>query len=224
MKGRELIDLGAFKDLRGKTVGYLLVLEPADDRVDKNGRHRKCWRCLCQFCGRETIVTADSLSARQQVSCGCYQRKRSSECNKTHGMTDTRLYYVWCGIKNRCYCKSTYEYKWYGDRGIGMCDDWHYDFLKFREWAIANGYDDNAPRGQCTIERIDRDGNYEPGNCKIATMLEQSQNRKDNHYLEYNGEKHTIAEWSRITGIRQEKIRNRVSRLGWTPERALTTK
>ena len=104
-----------------------------------------------------------------------------------------------------------------------MCDSWYKDFNSFYEWAIANGYDDKAPGWQYTVDRIDSDGVYSPENCRLITQQEQMNNISTNHLLEYKGETHTIAEWSRRTGINQYKIRNRVSRLGWTVERALET-
>ena len=216
--------MGTFRDMTGYTTGFLTVLEQVEDKVDKNGRHRKMWRCSCSNCGGETIISSDALTGGQQVSCGCYQRQRAHEARLTHGLTDTRLYYVWSGIKNRCYCVTAPEYKLYGARGIKMCDSWHYNFGSFREWALLNGYDEMAPRGHCTVDRIDVNGDYEPNNCRIITQREQMQNTRKNHFVIYNGETLTIAEWSRRTGIKQEKIRNRIVKLGWTPERALTSK
>lgn len=216
--------MGVFRDLTGYTVGYLTVIEQVDDKIDKGGRHRKMWRCHCSNCGGEAVISSDALTGGNQVSCGCYHRQRAHEARLTHGLTDTRLHYVWCGIRNRCYGVNTPEYKLYGGRGISMCDEWKDDFMAFHDWAIANGYDETAPRGQCTVDRIDVNGNYEPRNCRIVTQMEQMQNTRKNHFITYQGETLTIAEWSRRTGIRQEKIRNRIVKLGWTPERALTEK
>lgn len=216
--------MGVFRDLTGYIVGYLTVIEQVDDKIDKGGRHRKMWRCHCSNCGGEAVISSDALTSGNQVSCGCYHRQRAHEARLTHGLTDTRLHYVWCGIRNRCYGVNTPEYKLYGGRGISMCDEWKDDFMAFHDWAIANGYDETAPRGQCTVDRIDVNGNYEPCNCRIVTQMEQMQNTRKNHFITYQGETLTIAEWSRRTGIRQEKIRNRIVKLGWTPERALTEK
>lgn len=216
--------MGVFRNLLGQTFGYLEVVEQVDDKIEESGRHRKRWRCKCHNCGGETIVTSDALTGGQQVSCGCYHKQHVKEMFRTHGMTDTRLYYVWCGIKNRCYCESTPEYASYGARGIKMCDEWKSNLLKFREWALSNGYDESAPRGACTIDRIDVNGDYEPSNCRVVSQREQMQNTRKNHFITYNGETLTLAEWSRRTGIPSGKIRTRITRLGWTPERALTTK
>ncbi len=215
--------MGSFKDLTGCSFGELTVLKRLDTKLDKGGRRRTMWLCRCS-CGNETAVSADALKSGNQVSCGCYRKKHASEMFMKHGMADTRLYYVWSGIKSRCYNSNVYEYRFYGARGISMCEKWCNNFEAFYDWAISNGYDNSAPRGTYTIDRIDTDGDYSPENCRLITQKQQMNNTRTNHILEYNGNFHTIAEWSRITGISQFKIRNRVSRLGWTVERALTTK
>ncbi len=204
------------------TFGYLTVLERAPNKVSPSGRSRVRWKCLCR-CGKEINVDPDAIVSGRQVSCGCYQKAKTSELFKTHGMTETRLYGVWSAIKGRCYNENIHEYATYGGRGIQMCDEWRMDFKVFHDWAVANGYDENAPRGACTVDRTDCNGNYCPANCRIVSQQRQVNNMRANHMLEYNGEIHTIADWSRITGIDQYKIRNRVAKLGWTTERALTT-
>ena len=206
----------------GKTFSRLTVVRRADDSVSPSGRKHKMWVCACA-CGQTAVVEDYNLRSGKQVSCGCYRKMRQAASNTKHGMTDTRLYYVWSSIKSRCSNPNVYEYEWYGGRGITMCDEWRNSFQAFYDWAIAHGYDESAPRGQCTIDRIDCDAGYSPENCRIITQAEQMNNVRTNHILRFNGEDHTIAEWSRITGINQFKIRNRVARLGWTTERALTT-
>lgn len=181
------------------------------------------WRCLCG-CGKETVVEACNLSSGRQISCGCYRDEKARSMTSKHGKTDSRLYGVWCAIKSRCYNPNVPEYRYYGARGISMCDEWRQDFVSFYDWMMSHGYDPSQPRGVCTIDRIDYNGPYSPENCRIVSQLEQMNNVRSNHTVEYNGETHTIAEWSRITGINQFKIRNRISKLGWSPERTLTTK
>ena len=138
-----------------------------------------------------------------------------------HHMTNTRLFNVWQNIKRRCYTKTNPSYKYYGACGVQICDEWRYSFQKFYDWAIKNGYDENAPKGQCTLDRIDTNGNYEPNNCRWVSMKVQNLNRKANVVLEYNGKKQTLKEWSIELEINYCTLLYRLRR-GWSVERALT--
>lgn len=213
---------GVFRDLTGQTFGHLVVLKRAETRIGKGGHRRTMWLCRCS-CGAEKEISSDALTSGNQISCGCVGAQHRKEATTKHGMADTPLYRVWNTIKSRCYNKNVRTYKYYGGRGIKMCDEWYNDFGAFRDWAFANGYQDGVRGAEQTIDRIDVDGDYTPDNCRIITQTEQMNNIRTNHRIEYNGESHTIAEWSRITGINQFKIRARMTELGWTAERALTT-
>jgi hypothetical protein len=139
-----------------------------------------------------------------------------------HGGTGTRLHGVWIMMKQRCNNPNTSEYHRYGGRGIKVCDEW-LSFANFRDWAMANGYDPDAPRGECTLDRIDNDGNYEPSNCRWVNLKEQMANRpKRGIFYEYNGESHTLYDWSKIIGTSHGLLRNRI-RLGWDIEATLST-
>lgn len=140
-----------------------------------------------------------------------------------HNMTDTRLYNVWNNIKRRCYTKTNPSYKYYGGCGVEMCEEWHKSFLAFYEWSIKNGYDENAPKGKCTIDRIDVNGNYEPSNCRWVSMKEQNLNRKANRIIEYNGKELTLKEWSGILGFNYSTLLYRFRR-GWSVEKAFKEK
>ena len=131
--------------------------------------------------------------------------------------TTSGLYNSWKHMKERCYNPCCKHYRYWGGRGITVCDAWRIDFLAFKEWALANGY-----KKGLTIDRIDNDGNYEPSNCRWATKKEQSNNRRCLRYLTYKGETKTISEWSRITGIKVTTLYMRVTAYGWSVERALT--
>lgn len=139
--------------------------------------------------------------------------------NFKHGKSHTRLYKTYSNIKMRCYNADNSRYRFYGARGIMMCDEWLNDFQAFYDWAMANGYQENL-----TIDRIDVDGNYEPTNCRWVTRQSQQNNRRDNHLIEFNGQVHTMAEWARIAGINYHTLAQRVNTYGWSVEKALTEK
>ena len=149
-------------------------------------------------------------------------------CARRNG--STRLYKVWRNMKVRCDNPNCKEYKYYGGRGISVCEEWN-DFIEFQKWAYANGYDENAKRGECTLDRIDVNKNYEPSNCRWVNMKVQCNNRRlwgtntHNHKMitwTYKGETHTVREWSEITGIDNKILRTRKHK-GWNIERILTT-
>lgn len=196
-----------FIDLTGQQFGRLTVL-----KRDENKGKFITWLCQCD-CGNTTIVRGTDLKSGKILSCGCL---RKSGCHRSHNMTNTRLYRIWGNIKSRCTNKNVRQYKDYGGKGIKVCSEWTQSFETFFHWAMANGYADDL-----TIDRIDVNGDYEPSNCRWATRKEQSLNRSDNHYLTYNDETKTIAEWSEITGIHRATIESRL-KAGMTIEQALT--
>lgn len=153
----------------------LTIIDIDEPRICKNGRKRTKLKCLCN-CGNITSVDRSNLLRGGVKSCGCYKKDYIKATKSTHGEAHSRLYNVWSSIKNRCYNKNEPEYKNYGGRGIVMCDEWLNDYLSFKKWAEETGYDKDAPKGQCTIDRIDVNGNYEPSNCRWITMEEQLKN------------------------------------------------
>lgn len=202
-------------DLTGKRFGRLTVIRP----VDKIGVKYK-WVCQCD-CGNETVVIGSHLG-KTIFSCGCYAREKSSERLATHRKSKTRLFHIWQSIKQRCGNPRCHAYADYGGRGIQICDEWSKSFEEFESWALANGYDENAKRGECTIDRIDNNGNYEPSNCRWATMAEQQNNKRSRVEIEWDGRKMSVADWSRETGLTHSTILGRIRR-GWSAETALTT-
>lgn len=154
----------------GNRYGKLTVKE----RISPIGEKPVKWRCTCD-CGGSTITTTDKLKSGKTKSCGCLRREHA---RKTHGMSDTRLYTIWCAMKRRCYTPGDTDYPWYGALGVTVCDEWLHDFTAFHDWAMVNGYDPDAPRGECTIDRIDPCGNYEPSNCRWVNMHVQASNKR----------------------------------------------
>lgn len=199
------------KDLTGMRYGRLTVIE----RTENQGK-RVMWRCLCE-CGTEIVTRGYNLTSGGSQSCGCYNRERSSQHHTKHGESHTRLHREWRKIKQRCTNKNNTRWSDYGGRGICVCQEWMDSYEAFRDWALANGYRDDL-----TIERRDVNGNYCPENCCWATNQEQQHNRRNNHYITYNGETHTITEWARIYNMSENGLVHRILR-GWEIERALTT-
>lgn len=115
-------------------------------------------------------------------------------------MFGTRIYNLWHTMKERCYVKTQISYPNYGGKGIKVCDEWQ-DFIPFMEWAYANGYDENAPRGQCTLDRIDPNGDYCPENCRWVNFSVQANNKSTNVFLEYNGIVDTLSNHARRLGV-----------------------
>lgn len=144
--------------------------------------------------------------------------------NYKHGMYKTRLYSIWASMKERCLNTKDYRYKHYGARGIKVCDEWKNDFKTFYEWAILNGYDEAAPKGEYTLDRIDVNGNYEPSNCRWITLKEQQLNTTKSRLITYKGKTQTIKEWSCELGIKYSTLLTRIDNLKWSIERAFNEK
>lgn len=167
--------MSAVKDLTGQRFGRLVVLERAGSSAKQEAR----WLCLCD-CGRKTLVTGSNLRSGHTNSCGCLSAEKSKTRRTTHGLCQCRLYRVWEHMKHRCLNPNDDYYYRYGGRGITICDAWRHDFQAFYGWAMANGYDENAPKYQCTIDRIDNDKGYSPDNCRWTDMATQNRNKSNN--------------------------------------------
>lgn len=184
-------------DLTGKKFNRLLVLKVMDN--DKKNR-RKFYLCQCD-CGKETVVRSDELRNGHTKSCGCLYKESRTEVSKTHGKSNTKLYWIWKNMNSRCNSKSDNAYKYYGGRGIKVCDEWLHDFQVFYDWAMANGY-----KPGLTIDRINNDGNYEPNNCRWATRKEQGDNTRRTVHITVNGITKNTTEWAETIGVSIQTI------------------
>ena len=203
-------------DLTGQRFGRLVVIK----RAENQGRQTK-WLCKCD-CGNVVAVMGSRLRGNITHSCGCIQKEITRERSLKHGGSTSKLRSVWMNMISRCYSKGDKKYHRYGERGIRVCHEWM-EYGIFYKWAISAGYNEDAKRGVCTLDRIDNNGNYSPENCRFVTMREQSNNRRSNHIIEFKGESHTISEWADIIGIRPSTLSRRINALGWSVEQALTT-
>ena len=198
------------EDLTGKKFGKLTVI--GRDGSYKSGNVR--WLCKCD-CGGYTHTLGCYLKSGTVKGCSCVSSERMKRISTKHGGFGTRLYEIWRQMHRRCYGKYTKAYPHYGGRGIAVCDEWR-EFEPFRDWGLSHGYSDDL-----TIDRIDVNGNYCPENCRWATDKEQANNKRNNHFLKFNGEKHTVSEWADRYGVEQRKLFARLQYREWDLKAAL---
>lgn len=200
-------------DLKGQKYNRLLVI---GDTIRKDGSYY----CLCKCdCGSETLVRRSALVSGGTKSCGCLRGKYHANSKYSK---HSRLYQVWYGMKRRCENPKSTSYHRYGGRGIRVCKEWSDSYEAFVDWAMETGYNPNSKHKECTLDRIDNDGNYEPSNCRWANMVVQSNNRRNSVTITYQGETLTVAQWAKRVGLSHGALLNRINQ-GWDIEVALTT-
>lgn len=163
----------------GNTYGRLTVIA-----FDHKRKGHIYYKCACE-CGCVTVAEAGSLRKGRTKSCGCLRRELGVENHLTHGHSDReRLYNIWIGIRQRCNNSNYKLYKWYGGKGVKLCDEWN-DYAAFRVWAYANGYQDpqdGQTKGDAmSIDRIDPDGDYAPNNCRWVSLRENVSYMRNKH-------------------------------------------
>lgn len=193
------------KSIIGKRFGKLIVL----DTYKKNGENGYITICKCD-CGNIKHIRKAPIMEGTTKSCGCL--------SFSHKMSKTLPYKLWRGIKNRIYNSNLKEFKNYGGRGIGMCEEWRNSFEKFYDYIMKIGY-----KKGLQIDRIDNDGNYEPGNIRFVTLKENCNNRRSNVNITYRGVTKNIMEWSIILGIKYMTLRARLLKYNWSVEKAFNT-
>lgn len=201
-------------DLTGLVFGSLTVLDFAQSKnTGRSTRNR--WLCRC-VCGRELEEYASVLAKRRTPQCACAKRDAKRPIGEEHGLSSLPEHRIWVGIRKRCNNPKVDCYDSYGGRGILVCEDWG-SFSKF----LA----DMGPRPSeiHSVERRDVNGPYSKDNCYWATPLEQSNNKRNNRRLEYDGRTQTLTQWAREAGIHPDAFELRINRLKWPMDKAVNT-
>lgn len=196
-----------FVDLTGQRFGSLVVI----------GRHgtadgtRATWRCRCD-CGGESVVRTLDLRAGKAVTCGCSHGEQ-------HGLSRTLEYQCWIGMLDRCNNPNAEGFAYYGGRGVRVCERWS------GTGGLARFIADMGPRKSrdYEIDRIDNNGNYEPGNCRWATRSQQCRNTRRNVMVTHNGETMCITDWATRCGLAPKTLHYRLFKLKWTMDKAMST-
>jgi len=197
-------------DLTTQKYGRLQPLE----MVGRNRHRSTVWRCLCD-CGNECVITSGAIRSGRATSCGCFAKEVQLTRQKTHGLSKSREYKIWAEMIRRCHIQKSYSYPKYGGRGIRVCDRWRRSFENF--------YADMGPRPspKHSLDRKDNNGHYEPGNVHWATAVAQARNTRNNRFIEHEGRRLTLAEWSEESGIAYSTLRQRLKN-GWSFARAVS--
>lgn len=195
-------------DIIGRKFGKLTVYAFYKVSVSPCGSKNSMWSCECE-CGNKVNVLANSLKSGNTTSCGCNQIAIRTK----HGKVNTGTYTSWTNMKSRCLHKSTKLYKNYGGRGIKVCDRW----LDFNNFLSDMG---ERPNGK-SLDRIDVNKDYDPSNCRWASVFEQANNTTRNHNITFNGISKTLTQWANELDISTAALTKRLKK--WSLEKALTT-
>lgn len=202
------------EDLSGVRFGILAAISSKRRFKKPSGKSYTVWNCICD-CGKQTVASASNLKRGHTSSCGC-KKLGPNLTNTTHGFTTGKnpraTYRVWCGMKARCYNKKNHKYKDYGGRGIKVCQRW----MGFENFLMDMG----EKPSRKVIDRINNDGNYEPGNCRWSTHYESCRNKRSNIRITILGKTMVLTDWSKAFGLKSATVRARIKR-GWTVEQAL---
>lgn len=212
---------GKVEVVAGERYGRLEVIGELDPVFTPNGTRHRVVECRCD-CGRVGEYRLPSLRSGKTRSCGCFSRevavergRRQSARNRKHGLSGTAEYAIWVSMIRRCENQDDPGYHNYGGRGIRVCERWRGSFLAFLEDMGVR------PSPGLSINRIDNDGDYEPGNCCWSTSKEQVRNTRRNVLVEHDGETLCIAEWAERYGISSSLLHGRL-KAGWSFELAVS--
>lgn len=198
-------------DWIGKKFNKLTVLDI--ERVQQGKYVRWMWTCKCD-CGNVKKIRGEYVVSGHTKSCGCNVLNNKSAM--THGESKTRLHMIWARMRERCSKTLTSPHKRYAGRGIKVCKEWD-NYEAFASWAMSNGYNDTL-----SIERINNNWGYCPENCKWIERGLQARNRRTTMWVEYNGERMSLAEACEIAGMPYKQVFARIRYMDWSVEDALS--
>ena len=197
-------------DLTGQRFGRLLVLGLSASAPQPRINLDTVWACRCD-CGNECTADWVSLRSSGKRSCGCWRREASHTNRLKHGAScrgkKRAEYRIWTGMIVRCYNQHAKAFPRYGARGIVVCDQWRHSFEAFLADMGAR------PSPEFSIDRIDNEGNYEPGNCRWASISQQTRNRRSSKFLTFRGETLCISDWAKRLGLNRSTLDGRLQRL-----------
>jgi hypothetical protein len=205
--GRKLIDI------MGQKFGDWTVLTFIGKLPNKHGNY---WKCVCK-CGAIRIVNGSELKRKKSTGCGCSQKEKLLKIRTTHNHSYSKTYTSWHSMIQRCTNSNMPNYYLYGGRDIIICNRWLESFENFLEDM------GERPVGKTLDRYPDKNGNYEPNNCRWATYKEQSRNTKTNRFITYNGKTQCIMDWALELNIGYQTLLKRFQSGGWSIEEALTT-
>lgn len=206
-RGLQMQEFSTRSDMQGRRFARLTAVEFVETR-----NRLAFWRFHCD-CGAEKVINGSNVRSGKTTSCGCHHRKMAKTAKTTHGKSGTAEHSVWSGMKQRCLNPNSTFYKRYGGRGIGICDRW----LDFQSFLLDMG---PRPSPQHTIERLENDKGYAPGNCVWLVRKQQSQNRAVVRRYEFRGSRLTIRQLSEQYAIPVKSLTRRIE-AGWEISRAV---
>ena len=206
-KSPERKTLNIKKIEKGQLFGRLRAISQIDENL---------WLMQCS-CGNKKIVKFHNIKYLGTKSCGCLQKEAASKASTKHGLSRIPEYRIWSSMIGRCHTLTDKAYPFYGGRGIIVCKKWRSSFCQFLKDM------GRRPDATLSIHRIDNDKGYCPTNCKWATRKEQTKFRSVTRFHYFNGQSLMLSEWSEKTGLPENMLHQRINKLGWSVEKALTT-
>src|SRR5574343_1017407 len=199
-------------DLSGRKIGRWTVTNENEIRISGK-RKRTFWKCICE-CGSVGFVESSKLKIGWSKSCGCYMIDQTSKSNKTHGLSKTKEYKIWSGIHKRCNNIKDNSYKYYGLKGITVCEEWN----NFENFIKDMG---TCPVNASSIDRINPNLGYYKDNCRWSDWITQARNRSNVRKYFFMGKQVCLSEISNITGLDVKFLHNRIFRDGLSIDEAV---